>query len=62
MWNRIERPEINTHVQFSTKEARILNRKKDSLLASGAGKAGKLHVKSMKLEYTLTSCTKINLK
>ena len=36
--------------------------KKTVSLASGTGKVGKLHVKSMKLEHILTSCTKINLK
>ena len=63
MWNRIERPEINQHVySFQQRRQEYKMGKKTVSLASGAGKVGKLHVKSMKLEHTLTSCTKINLK
>ena len=44
------------------KEARIYNGEKTVSSASGVGKAGQLHFKSMKLEYTLSPYTKINSK
>ena len=63
MWNRKERPEINTHIySFQQRRQEYKTGKKTVSLASGTGKVGKLHVKSMKLEHTLTSGTKINLK
>ena len=45
-----------------TKEARIYNRAKTGSSISGAGKTGQIHVKKMKLEYFLTTYTKINSK
>ena len=63
MWNRIERPEINIKMySFQQRRQEYKTGKKTVFLASGAGKVGKLHVKSMKLGHALTSCTKINLK
>ena len=43
-----------------TKEARIYNGKKTVSAISGAGKTGQLHVKKIKIEYSLTSYIKIN--
>ena len=44
------------------KEARIYSREKTASSISGAGKTGQLHVKKIKLEYSLIPCTKINSK
>uniref|UniRef100_A0A4X1SKC8 Reverse transcriptase domain-containing protein n=1 Tax=Sus scrofa TaxID=9823 RepID=A0A4X1SKC8_PIG len=63
-WNRIENPEINpdTYGQLIlTKEARIENRKKDSLQQAVLGNWTAI-CKSMKLEHTFTPHTKINSK
>jgi len=43
-----------------TKEARIYNREKTGFSISGTGKTGQLHIKTMKLEHSLTLYTKIN--
>ena len=62
-WNRTENPEINpdTYGQLIfDKGGKNLKWEKVSL-TSGAGKTGQLNV-SMKLEHTLTPCTKINSK
>ena len=45
-----------------TKEARIYNGEKTVSSVSGAGKTGQLHGNRMKLEHSLTPCTKINSK
>ena len=45
-----------------TKEARIYNREKTGFSISGTGKTGQLHVKTMKLEHSLTLHTKIKSK
>ena len=47
---------------FSTEKARIYKRAKTATSISGAGKTGQIHVKKMKLEYFLTTYTKINSK
>ena len=46
----------------STKEARICNREKTASLASGIEKVGLAVCKSMKVEHTLITLTKINSK
>ena len=45
-----------------TKEARIYDGEKAACSISSAGKTGQIHVKKMKLEYFLTTYTKINSK
>lgn len=59
-WNTIEGPEISlcTFSQSQGRQECTVEKKMVSLI-SGVGKAGQLHVK---LEHTLTLCTKINSK
>ena len=63
-WNRLESPEINSptygHLIYDKGSKNIQWR--ESLFDSGARKTGQLHVKEMKLKYSLTSYTKINSK
>ena len=47
---------------YLTKEAIIYDGEKTVFSISGAGKTGQIHVKKMKLEYFLTTYTKINSK
>ena len=61
-WNRIENPEVNPHTDgkliFKKGEAQTYNGEKTVCSASSFMKAHKL----IKLEQTLTLCTKINPK
>ena len=47
---------------YLTKEARIYNEAETASSINGAGKTGQIHVKKMKVEYSLTPYSKINLK
>ena len=63
-WNRTESPEINPHTYgqlIFDKGGKNIQWEKVSS-ASDVGKVGQPHVKSMKLEHTLSPYTKINSK
>ena len=61
-WNRIESPEINPrtygHLIYD-REVKIHNGEKTASLISGARITGQLHVKTMKVEHSPTTDTKI---
>ena len=62
-WNRIESPEINpcNYGQLiNNKGGKNIQWRKDSLLISGDGQIGQLHIKKMKSEYSLIHNTQKN--
>ena len=64
-WNRTESPEIKPHVYgqiIVDKGAKITHCRKQSLLNEWYWENWKAICKRMKLDYSLSPCTKINLK
>ena len=64
-WNRIERPEVDPHTYSQLlfdKEGMNIECEKDSLFRKLCWESWIAACKAMKLEHTLTPCTKINSK
>ena len=64
-WNILESPGINPHTNgqlIFDKEARLYNGKKDSLFSTWCWECWTATGKPLKLEHTLTPCTKISSK
>ena len=64
-WNKIETPEISTYAcdqLIFDKGGKTIQQRKGSLFSKWCWESGIATCKSMKLEHTLTSQTKINLK
>ena len=64
-WNRRESPKINPHTYgqlIFNKVGKNINGKKNSVFSKWCWESGTAACKSVKLEHTLTPCTKINLK